>query len=362
MLRYQLGVVFNNNIKTLIRHARNIPKRVLPVPSWQKVLKVAILGEVNVGKSVLLNTLVKARLAAATRKRHTTRAEILGVFNHRHVQLAFYDSPGFVPSHEAKRQDTKTLRDITTSIIAEMDVVLLVVDACKSMSSRTQDVFAEMAKIALESAKDEIILVLNKVDLIHPKNKLLDLTYDYVSLINGVKHGPGGEEKSALDTTTFMISALKNDGVLDLKNYLISKSKPGKWVLPEEHPLTDWTMEERVEEMVLEKLLENTHDEIPYIADIVCRSIVNLNSTLVKIDVDIKVDTERQKRIVIGHQGRTLVKIRQSTVHNLESIFVEKKVILMLWIKLRDDAVAGDGDVRPYKGHSSDEQVVAVKA
>jgi GTPase Era involved in 16S rRNA processing len=90
--------------------------------------------------------------------------------------------------------------------------------------------------------------------------------------------------------------------------------------------------------MVLEKLLENCHDEIPYVADIMCRDITNINSKLVRIDVDIKVDTEHQKKIVIGHQGRTLVKIRQATVLNLEtSLFKDRTVILQLWIKLRDE-------------------------
>ena len=216
-------------------------------------------------------------------------------------------------------------------------MVLIVVDATRRLALKDQDIFAEMVKMALEGARDEIILVLNKVDLVHPKTILLEKTFQYVSLINGVKHGPGGEEKSKLDTTTFMISALHNDGVIDLKNYLISKAKFKNWVLPEDHPLTDWTMEERVEEMVLEKMLENCHEEIPYIAGIACRSIVPLTANRVRIDVDIKVDTENQKRICIGHQGRTLVKIRQAAVQNLEGI-LGKQVILQLWIGLRKDS------------------------
>lgn len=321
---------------SIARSLRSKPVRVLPVLSSKKVLTVAILGVPNVGKSVLLNHLVKARLAAATRKRHTTRAEILGVFNHRHVQLAFYDCPGFVASFDARRQEMRTLRSITESAVTGVDIVLLVVDAARNFSTRDQDIFAEMVRLALEGAKDEVVLVLNKVDLVHPKPKLLDLTHDYVSLINGVKYGPEGAKKAELDTTTFMISALEDDGVIDLKNYLITKAKPGRWILPEEHPLTDWTPEERVEEMVLEKLLENCHEEIPYVAGITCRSIQKLNANYIKIDVDIKVESESQKRIVIGHQGRTLVKIRQAAVAHLENIF-NKKVILQLWIGLHEE-------------------------
>jgi ribosome biogenesis GTPase A len=109
------------------RAIRMKPIRPLPVPIQQKLLTIAILGVPNVGKSVILNSMVKARLAAATRKRHTTRSEILGVFNHRNVQLAFYDCPGFVPSFDALRQDMKALRSVTTAAATDVDVVLIVV-------------------------------------------------------------------------------------------------------------------------------------------------------------------------------------------------------------------------------------------
>lgn len=336
MMLCRLRISKSFTITNCVRSLRSKPIRILPVPKTTKVLSVAILGVPNVGKSVLLNHLVKARLAAASRKRHTTRAEILGVFNHRHVQLAFYDCPGFVASFDARRQEMRSLRSITETAVTGVDIVLVVVDAARTLTARDQDVFAEMVRLALEGAKEEVVLVLNKVDLVHPKTKLLDLTHQYVSLINGVKYGEENAEKAELDTTTFMISALEDDGVIDLKNYLITKAKPGRWILPEEHPLTDWTVEERVEEMVLEKLLENCHDEVPYVAAITCRSIEKMNANFVKIDVDIKVESESQKRIVIGHQGRTLVKIRQASLPNLEQIF-NKKIILQLWIGLHDE-------------------------
>ena len=126
-----------------------------------------------------------------------------------------------------------------------------------------------------------------------------------VSLINGVKLGPEMQHLAQLDTTTFMISALKDDGVIDLKNYLLSIAVEKPWLIPKEEGVTDLTIEERVEQIVLEMMLDHTHNEIPYIADIQCKSLADLSSTRVKIEVDIKVDSGGQQRIVVGHQGRT---------------------------------------------------------
>jgi GTP-binding protein Era len=329
---------------TQTRHARYTPSRKLPVPKTEKRLDIVILGSPNAGKSVLLNTLVQEKLAATTRKRHTTRSEILGVFNHRNVQLAFYDTPGFIRSSDATKQDVKALRDLALSATHKADVVLLVVDAALDCGRlRYQDTFAEMVQIALDNAKTELILVLNKVDLVFPKSDLLDTTFKLGSLINGVKLGPDGAQDAQLDTTTFMVSAQLDDGVIDLKNYLISISKNKPWIIgsPETaidkktNVVTDMTTEQRIEEIILEHLMENTHEEIPYIADIQCKSIASLSKSKIKIEVDIRVDSGSQQRIIVGQQGRTLVKIRSGASVALEKI-LGKLVILYLYIVVRE--------------------------
>ena len=215
--------------KVQVRNARSVPTRNLPTPKTERRLDVVILGYPNAGKSVLLNTLVEAKLAATTRKRHTTRSQILGVFNHKNVQLAFYDTPGFIRNSDATQNAVKQLRNIAAAATLNADVVLLVVDSSVNSSlSNVKDTFAEMVQIASDNPKTELILVLNKIDLVIPKTKLLDLVFDYVSLINGVKLGPEGAKKAKLDTTTFMVSGQDNDGVIDLKNYLIASAKSKK--------------------------------------------------------------------------------------------------------------------------------------
>ena len=133
-----------------------------------------------------------------------------------------------------------------------------------------------------------------------------------------------------------MISSTEDDGVIDLKNYLLSLAPIRNWAVPKEFGYTNMTDEEKVEEMILEMLMLHTHDEIPYIASIECKSISNLNSDRVRIDVNILVNGNAQQRIVIGAQGRTLVKIRQDAVVALEEL-LEKQVILFLWVKVRNE-------------------------
>ena len=328
----------HNNI--IVRYLRKKPLQRLPVPRQTKRLDCVIIGEPNAGKSVLLNSILKERLAAATRKKHTTRLEILGVFNHRNVQLAFYDTPGYIALDEARKTQSKVLRNVAVNATNKADVVMIIVDAAKDYSSNRNQksiiAFCEMVKLGLQNAKDEIILILNKVDLVKPKTKLLELTRQLVSLINGIKLGADRKDEAILDTTTFMIAALKNDGVIDLKNYLIASSKPRHWIIPKDAGITDLSREDRVEQMVLESMLENTHEEIPYMCDINCTSIKMLTQRRIEISVDIFVDTEKQRRIVIGQGGRTLLSIRQFACSHLEDIF-KKQVILYLWIKLRND-------------------------
>jgi GTPase len=299
-----------------------------------KRLDVVLLGKPNSGKSVILNNLLQTKLAATSRKRHTTRSQILGVFNFKQTQLAFYDTPGFIPSMDAKKAETRRMRDITTSAVSAADVVLLVVDASKTMSKADMTGFAEMVQLAMEGAKQEVLLVLNKIDLVTHKTELLDLSWDLVSVVNGFKLRPENQDAASLDTTTFMISATENDGVTDMKNYLLALAKPKPWVIGKDQGVSDMSEEDIVEEIMREHLLDHTHEEIPYIAGIECKSFSEMTNKKIRIDVDIQVDSHRQQKIVVGEQGRTMVKIRQSAVEAFEKIF-DKQVMLYIWVNVR---------------------------
>ena len=140
------------------------PRPRLGTPKTERCLDVVITGAPNAGKSMLLNALINARVAAASKKKHTTRGEILGVFNHKNIQLAFHDTPGYVRAADTKRKDIKTLNDVASGAVAkaDVDVCMIVVDAAKSMRNRDKDAFAELVQLAINQSK-EIVLVLNKV-------------------------------------------------------------------------------------------------------------------------------------------------------------------------------------------------------
>jgi GTP-binding protein Era len=217
---------------------RTFRERAMPVPSREKRLDIVILGAPNAGKSVLLNSVLNTKLSAATKKKHTTRQEILGVFNHRNTQLAFIDTPGFVQANDTHKARTRELSDIAiNSVASKADVVLLVVDAAR-VNSDSLSHFAEMAALALKHAKMEVILVLNKVDMVEPKTRLLETTRRLVSIMNGIRLSPQEAHLAELDTTTFMVSAKRNDGLVDLVNYLISVARFDEWVLPKDEGIT----------------------------------------------------------------------------------------------------------------------------
>lgn len=311
----------------------------MPVPKFEKRLDCVIFGLPNVGKSVLLNSLVKQKLAATSRKRQTTRGEIQGVFNHRNTQLVFYDTPGYIAKSADLKKEMQVIREKATSTLVKSDVVLLVVDAARRIDHNARYLFGEMTRLAVKSAKKEIILVLNKVDLVNPKRKLLEITREYISLINGVKLGPENAHLAQLDTTTFMVSATENDGVLDIKNYLIQIADMKPWMLSKEEGFTTMSKEERVEEIILESFLDHVHEEIPYIAKIKCTKISQHSTrtgSVAAIEVDILLDNVRQRKIVLGHQGQTLLRIRQDACSTLEPIF-GCLVILKFDIKVRKE-------------------------
>lgn len=299
----------------------------------QKRLDIVLLGKPNSGKSVLLNQLIQTKIAATSRKRQTTRSQILGVYNYHQTQLAFYDTPGFIPYNDANKNEIKHLREITIRSVAQADVVLLIIDSHLSLTTKELNGFSEMVSIAMQGARQEVILVLNKVDLVHPKSDLLDITWDLVSVINGIKLGEHGKESAELDTTTFMISALENDGVIDMKNYLLSLAKYKPWIVSEGDGVSNLSQEDIIVELIRENLLNHTHEEIPYIAGVECHEIRD-NNDHYRVEVEILVDNHRQQKIVVGEKGRTLLKIRQATCDELEKMMT-KTVLLFIWVNVR---------------------------
>ena len=230
LLNGQFNRVSNLWCYNISRGLRKLRKNPVKHVKAQRCLDIVILGDPNAGKSMLLNSIINAKIAAESQKSHTTRQEILGAFNFNNIQLCFHDTPGFVRSIDAKKKgpDFQNLRSITTSILkpkfnkknhniimdetheeyemkmkmkkekendekviysSGIDIALLVIDASRPLTERRRSSFAELARLALLGNVTELCVVLNKVDLLSQERKpeLLELTHDLVSLINGVK-------------------------------------------------------------------------------------------------------------------------------------------------------------------------------
>lgn len=345
----------------------------------QKRLDVVIFGLPNAGKSTFLNLMIKEKVAAITHKRHTTRNEILGIYNNNETQLIFYDTPGFVSSKSSSNELKKELKVLNTSATRSLnkaDVIILMINSSLKLTTEIKYYYTEMIKIAVQNNK-EIVLVLNKIDLLPDRKICFDVAFDLMSLINGVKLDPSKRDQSQLDTPTFFISALKNDGVLELKNYLLLQAKNKPWLINDKKTKTTMTKESRVEETVLQYFMENAHEELPYQSKINCLGITPISDSLsfsdlnsikeftelsevykvmtgkteeeseevlknidneikqakrIRIDVEIIVPHKRNIKTLVGHLGRTLLTIRQGASQELSVIF-NKKVFLYIWIK-----------------------------
>jgi len=381
------------------------------VPKTERCLDIVIVGAPNAGKSMLLNSLVSEKVAAASRKKHTTRGEILGVFNHKNIQLAFHDTPGYLRTADARQKDVKALNGVVMGAVgkAHVDVCMVVVDSARRLDEASKEGFAELIRGALKRGRCELVLVLNKVDRVQTKTFLLDTAHELVSLINGVKamhklgldhvpvDGQGEEMKllqkealsSSLDTIVFYTSALQREGLADLKNYLLSIAPRRAWRLSryghfnldtdrydndDKEDSDDWTVPvgpidiatadidallapsiktksnhvtmrtstitsqssfQVVEQYILEAMMENLHQEIPYEAEIQCHEIDYIdNCRRIRIRVSITVSNERQARAVVGDKARTLLKIRQHACSLLDVTF-EKGCILHIDVQVR---------------------------
>ncbi len=216
----------------------------------RRCVEVAIVGAPNAGKSELLNCMVKSKVAAVSRKRHTTREGILGVRNIGHVQLVFVDTPGYL-THSRYDALDRSLAVGASQSLWSADVTLLVIDAAKDLS-KNKRVQKSIKDLITQSARSngDLSIILNKVDLVEPKTKLLDISTKIIDLSmdchinvlselkkeseNQVKQEKAINEKYRdrdLIESIYMVSALKNDGVHDVLKMLVGKSKVRDWIL-----------------------------------------------------------------------------------------------------------------------------------
>lgn len=271
---------------------------------------VALLGRPNVGKSTLLNHILRQKLAITSRKPQTTRRNLLGVDTEGPNQAIYIDTPG-IHEPSATALNHYMVR-AAKSVLKDADVRVMLVEAGRWQSD-------DDAVMSLLGGGDRTnFVVLTKVDLLADKARLL----------------PEIERLHAYNVfqQIFPVSALKNEGV-DAVRREVFASLPEAPHLFDPDQVTDQTERSLVAEIVREKLMRQLGDEIPHSSAVVVERFVSAEH-LTEIHADIYVERDSQKRIVIGHQGQRLKLIGTEARKDIEKL-LGSKVMLHLWVKVR---------------------------
>jgi GTPase len=242
----------------------------------------------------------------------TTRIQIRGIAMAGASQLVLIDTPGiFTP----KRRLEKAMVASAWSGAADADQVLVMIDAAKGVD---EDVERLLTKLGDSGRKP--ILVLNKIDRVEDKSRLLALVQDL-------------SQRLPLERV-FMIAALTGNGVAELKAYLGSQVPEGPWLYPEDE-LSDIPVRQLAAEVTREKIYDNLHDELPYQMTVETETWKVLRDKSVRVQQVIFVERDSQKSIVLGKGGQTIKKISQASRTELTEI-VGEPVHLFLFVKVRE--------------------------
>ena len=268
---------------------------------------VSIIGRPNVGKSTLLNTIVGEKIAITSDKPQTTRNLIQGIYNDAETQIVFVDTPGI---HKPINKLGNKMNAQSYYSMDDVDVILLIMDASSSLGTGDKFVIDK-----LSYTLKPVILVLNKIDKISNEELLIKITeykdiYDFAEIVP--------------------ISALKKDNVNRLidvtKKYLTDNVK---YFMDDE--VTSSSDEFRICEAVRESILNLTNDEVPYSVTCVMNNIEK-KENIIDIYIDVIVDRDNLKKIIIGKKGVKLKEIGIKARGEIEKI-VGKQVYLELYVK-----------------------------
>lgn len=270
---------------------------------------IAVVGRPNVGKSTLVNALVGAKVSIVSSKPQTTRHRILGVRTEADAQYIFADTPGF--QTQFKSALNSAMNRAVTQALAEVDVVMWLVEARKFTA-------ADQRILPLLPRDKPVVLVVNKIDLVEVKTKLLPFLESMAQQFKFAEIVPLSAEKEK--------DALRLPAIL--KPYL---PEGEAWF--GEDDITDRSSRFLAAEIVREKVFRLTGDEIPYVVAVTIEQFEE-DGAMFRIGAVIWVDREGHKPIVLGRGGEHIKRIASEARQDMEKLF-DRKVFLQVWVKVK---------------------------
>jgi GTP-binding protein Era len=291
---------------------------------------ISIIGRPNVGKSTFLNHVVGQKIAIMSDKPQTTRNKVQGVVTTDKSQIIFIDTPGIhKPKHKLGDFMVKTARNT----LKEVDVVMFMVNADEPIG-RGDRFIMEL----LENSKTPVFLIINKIDLVHP-DELFKIITSYTAEYDFAEIVP--------------ISAMNGNNVDRLLETMIKYLPEGPKYYPDDQ-VTDHPERFIISELVREKVLHLTREEIPHSIAVVIEKIEREEGReMVNVMATIVVDRDSQKGIVIGKKGALLKEIGTNARHDIEML-LGSKVFLELWVKVQKDWLNKPGHLKEF-GFRDDE-------
>ncbi|WP_432643278.1 GTPase Era [Acidaminococcus sp.] len=284
---------------------------------------VAVVGRPNAGKSTLVNQLVGEKVAIISDRPQTTRNRILSILSTETAQMVFLDTPGL---HKPQDKLGEHMVQAAVNAIKEVDVVLFVVDASEKRGKGEQ--------VILERLKEEcsapVILVLNKIDQIVSKESLLPIIAHF--------------QKEYPFHSILTLSALADEDFTPLLQEIEACLPAGPDFYPEDM-YTDQPERVMAAEIIREKILQLTRDEVPHAVAVQVQEMKTRPNDMVYVRADIYVERDSQKAILIGARGKMLKEISQRARKDIEDL-IGNRVYLELWVKVRPKWREKEGDLK----------------
>ena len=272
---------------------------------------ISIVGKPNVGKSTIINSILEKKVSITSRKSQTTRNNILGIKTVGNKQMIFIDTPGM--HVKSKKTMNKILNKSAQSIIEDSDIVLFVLQRL-SLDKEDQLIIEK-----LKESEQKTICVINKIDQIEDKNKLLPLIdklssqYPFIEIL--------------------LVSAKTNDGMEDLVETIKSHLPENQHMYDENFQINTSEDKFMISELIREKIIRRLGDELPHDTFVKIDDINN-KTDIVEVYATIFVNRQSQKQIVIGAGGKILKNIGEQSRIDIEE-YLNKKVFLKTWVKVK---------------------------